>query len=427
MSLRRPFYYGWAIVAVAWIIYGFGISPAYYSWGFFSPEMIEDLGFSRARTGAVFGLFTFLYSAVSPIVGGALRLTTLRTLMTLGSLSTALGLFLMSRADSLAECFLGFSILGGVGIGFSTILPCQTLASNWFIRRRARATAIIFTAGGVVGLIMQERIGPWLLRNWDWRRGWLLIAAISLSLAFVSALFVRDAPERLGLRPDGDPPDPPESADPPGAAPTTSGPRIAPAATAPEFTAAQAIRTPQFLLITLGAASFSATWGGVAAHGRLHLEDLGFSIETAGGILGFMVLMSTVGRLAGSLGDFLPPQKVMGLSLILQAVGVGGVMLASSPGLARWMFVLVGLGFGSAYICSAVVFAAYFGRRAFATTSGLRLLVTGVFNALSPALAGRVYDRLGSYALAFIGLTAFSLLGAAACYFSRPPRLPAAR
>ena len=32
MSCLR--FYGWFVVAVAWVLYGFKISLAYYSWGF---------------------------------------------------------------------------------------------------------------------------------------------------------------------------------------------------------------------------------------------------------------------------------------------------------------------------------------------------------------------------------------------------------
>ncbi len=49
MSPKRvPFFYGWFLVAIAWVCYGFGISPAYYSWGNFAGSIIEDLGLSDA-------------------------------------------------------------------------------------------------------------------------------------------------------------------------------------------------------------------------------------------------------------------------------------------------------------------------------------------------------------------------------------------
>ena len=36
--LFRPNFYGWHMVGVGFLIYGLGIGPAYYSWGFFAPN-----------------------------------------------------------------------------------------------------------------------------------------------------------------------------------------------------------------------------------------------------------------------------------------------------------------------------------------------------------------------------------------------------
>jgi hypothetical protein len=45
MSSKR--FYGWPLVGVGFLIYGLGIAPAYYSWRFFAPEVMAELGISR--------------------------------------------------------------------------------------------------------------------------------------------------------------------------------------------------------------------------------------------------------------------------------------------------------------------------------------------------------------------------------------------
>ena len=67
MAERSGLFYGWLIVVVAWILYGFGIAPAFYSWGQFAPTLIEDLELSRADFGLIFGIFTLIYSAMGPL------------------------------------------------------------------------------------------------------------------------------------------------------------------------------------------------------------------------------------------------------------------------------------------------------------------------------------------------------------------------
>lgn len=407
--MKPRLFYGWVIVAVAWVIYGFGISPAYYSWGIFAPEVIEELGLDRAQTGMVFGLFTFLYSGIGPITGIGLSRWGARSVMTVGSLIAAFGFFQLRNADSLLECLIYYGVLGGIGIGLSTILPCQTLATNWFKKRQATAVALIFIAGGIVGKGV-TRFDAWMLENYSWRDGWMVIAGVSLFLSILAFTAIRNAPEDMGLHPDGiDPAATPDSG------PTANLPK------SPSWTAAAALRTPQFALLCLTGIGYAVPWGVVVAHGRLHLQDIGFSTSTAASILGTMVLISILGRLSGSLGDILPAQKVLGVALLVEGAGTLGLLFATSEIAASAATIAVGLGFGAAYIAITVVFANFFGRQAFAGTSGVRLLVTGTFNAIGPWFAGYIFDTFGSYMIAFTTIGLISLVGAIAALTIKAP------
>jgi MFS family permease len=412
--MKTPFFYGWIIIPVAWLVYGLGISPSYYSFGQFSNAFIEDLGLERSQYGLIFGIFVFLYSGVGPLVGIAQSRIGLRAVMTGGSLIAAIGFLIMSRAENVTTAIIGFSILGGAGVGFSTIIPCQTLGSNWFLKRRARAIAIIFTAGGIVGMLV-PKVDQWVLTNFSWREGWLMVAATSFFVAIMCAIFVRNTPEDVGQHRDGITPG--DSLDP---SDTT-----APAAiTADGWTAHQAIRTPQFALIVLAASAYAVPWGVIIPHGKLHLGDLGIEANAITTIFSSMIFISIFGRLSASLGDFVKPQVVLGTSLLIEVTGVAGILYAQNSLMAMGAGLLVGIGFGAAYISIPVVFADYFGRQAFATTSGTRILITGIFNALGPFLAGAAFDQFESYTLAFLTLIAMGLAGALAAFTCPHPGHP---
>ena len=404
-------FYGWVIVAVTWIIYGFGISPGYYSWGLFTPEILEELSLSRANTGAIFGVFTFIYSGIAPLGGIAISRWGVRAVMTGGSVLAALGFYLLSGADSMLECFLYYGILAGAGVGLSTILPAQTLATNWFVRYRARAVAIIFIAGGIVGRGV-TRFDAWILAEHNWRDGWVAIAGVSLVLALLAALLIRNQPEDIGQQPDG--------AAKPAVSDTTDTPLAAPVT--PLWTAGKAMRTPQFALMCFAGIGYAVPWGVVTGHGRLHLEDIGFETPVAASILGTMILVSILGRLTGSLGDFLLPERVLGIALLLEGAGVVGFLVAETAALAYASTIAIGIGFGAAYIAIAVVFSNFFGRAAFAKTAGTRFLITGVFNALGPFVAGTIFDATGSYRIAFLIVAAITLVGAVAALTVKPPQ-----
>ena len=397
---------------VAGLCYGLGMSPMYYSWSMFAPRLVVDLGVDRGDVGGVFGLFNVLYQFVGVGVGVAIVRLGLRRVMAAGFCVTAAGLLLVSQAETVRDCYLGFSILGGIGIGFSTIVPAQTLGQNWFLRRRALVIGVIFAFGGVVGRLVAPA-DTWLLEHYDWRTGWVVIAAISATLAVVAGVFVRETPETVGQSRDG--------IEPWGAAESGANEM---AAVADQWTAAQAIRTPQFALMLVCGVAYAVPFNTAVAHLTLHLTDLGHAETAAIGLVGTMALVSIGGRLMGAVGDWISPQWALAVALTLEGLGAGGLLLAADPALALAAVSLIGLGFGLAYISIPVVFSHFFGRRAFSVTAGIRMTITGVFAGLGPWLAGLTFDATGSYAMPFIGLMLVGGAGAVCAALMRHPGAP---
>ena len=406
--MRRPFFYGWIVLGVGAACYGFGISPAYYGWGTLASAIAGDIGLDRGDVGGVFGLFNLLHQCVGLLVGIAVARLGLRPVMAAGFVLTAFGMLYLAGADSVLDCYVGFSLLAGLGVGCSTLVPCQTLAQNWFLRRRALAIGITLTAGAVVG----AAVPPAAVAIGDWREAWRVGAVVAAALALAAVLLVRDTPEQVGQVRDGTPPQ-----RPPGGAGE-------PAADAREWGAAQAARTPQFALLLACSVAYSVTWSALAAHLPLHLDDAGYAWPAAGMAFSVMILCSSAGRLLGAAGDWLPPQHLLAGALALEGLGAGLVLTAGRADVAWIAAALVGLGFGIAYTSVPVVVSHFFGRRPFAVTAGLRLTVTGAVASLGPWLSGELFDATGSYTAPFLGLMTLSLAGAACAGALRHPGTP---
>jgi MFS family permease len=229
----------------------------------------------------------------------------------------------------------------------------------------------------------------------------------------VAAVFLRNRPEDVGLLPDGRDRDQPVAA-------------AAARSEEPSWTAMQAIRTPQFAIATFAALANQLPWAIVTAHGRIHLEDLGFTSAAAAAILGVRVGVSTAGRLSGALGDFFSPARLLGFALMVVALGCGGLVMARTVALAVVSIVLLGLGYGAAYISIPVVFGHFFGRVAFAGTSGLRIAILAVSGWLGPRWAGVAADASGSYLGTFAVLALVCVAGAAAILMCPRPGAHAA-
>lgn len=406
---------GWQMVGLGSLCYGFGISPMYYGWGFLLPEMQAEIGLSDTQSGIVFSVFQYLYHLLGPIVGIVMGRYGIRSVMGFGSVVAVLGFWLMSRADSFADCVFAYGILGGVAIGFSTILPAQTLASNWFVRYRSRAIMAVLAGGAVVGIGVNN-FAPVLLRVADWRTGWLIVAGISAVVAVLAVAFIRGTPERVGQQPDGGPAKGAEEEDRP-SGPTGRG----------EWTAPLAVRTYQFYVLIALSIAYGVPWGVISVFGRKHLEALGFTTAMVGAILGVRVLASLFGRLSGAAGDFMPPQRLLAIVLLLEGAGCAGLAFAETALIAYASVILIGLGFGASYVCIPVLTSSFYGRRAFGTTIGIRFAVTGLISPAAPTVAGLLSDWSGSHLLTLWSMATICLAGALVALGLRAPVLGARR
>ena len=413
------------MVGIGFLIYGLGIAPAYYGLGIFAPSLIADLDLTRQQIGQMFGAFTFTYGLVSPVAAAVIRRWGIRATVTAGALCAASGFWLVSRATSANEIYLGYSLVGGIGIGFSTLLPAQAMPVFWFRRYRARATAIILTGAAVVGFLWSPAAGL-VLESWDWRVGWRIVAGISLLVAAIAVLFIRNKPSDIGQRRDGLPPADADDPTPIGpdrrAESRQAGSGVAAAGeSAPKGALMWALRTPQFWVATFATAANTVPWRVMSAHGGIHLEDLGFTPLAASAILGVRVGASLFGRLTGSLGDFMSPMRLLALALLVNAVALSVFVSADSAIVAYPCVFAIGVAYGTAYTSEVVVFGLFFGRAAFVGSTGVRIFLIGVIGALGPALAGAAADRTGSYAGTLWTLAALAVLGAASIWFCRPP------
>lgn len=406
-------FYGWYIVAVACICYGFGISPAYYSWGFYFPELQAELGFTKADLGLVFGLFTFIYSAVGPFVGILQRIIGIRACMAIGGAMAGIGFLIVGSADQKWHFLLGMSVLGGCGIGMSTIIPCQTLGQNWFRKRLGLVIAIILCSGGVVGFGITT-FDAWVIENFQntWRTGWQIIACISFTTALLAGICIRDTPEKMGLQRDG------------AAKKKDDSDETTDSAEEVSWAPIRAIMTKQFFLMTIAGVAYAVPWGVVVAHGRTHLSEQGLETNAIAIIMGSLALISIIGRLSGILGDKINPRYVIIVGLILEGLGAIGFFFSSSFAFTFVCLFFIGIGFGATYVCIPIIFSDFFGRAAFGTTAGTRVLITGVFNGLAPWITGMIADATGSYLIPFMSLGVLCGCGAFAVSLCRHPGPP---
>lgn len=381
-------FYGWTMVPFIWILYGAGSSPGFYSWSFFSSELIDDLGFSRANIGFVFGLMSLCLTSSTALSGLVEAKWGARSVCIVGNLLAAFGFGMLATANSLIECSIYYGICVGTAIGFGTIVPCQTMATHWFDRYRGRVVAFVLTAGGVVGCLVTW-YNTIMINHWSWRTGFLTYSAVALVLAVVARLFIRNTPQEIGQYKDGLPPE------------INPGNRTGKPARTPIAKVEKAV----FAVFVLCALGFQLPWSLAVSHGRLHLEDLGFELPVISVLFGSMTMLSVAGRLCGGLGDFMKPNLVLGMALVIEASGLCLLLFASHASVAWIAIILLAIGFGGSYMSLSLVVSNHVGAERFSRNIGLIYLLAGFANAPAPGIAGWMADTIGGYGIPFMSVS----------------------
>ncbi|MGH2457624.1 MAG: MFS transporter, partial [Chloroflexota bacterium] len=334
-----------------------------------------------------------------------------RVLMSVGSALGGVVLIALSTAREVGE----FDLLWGLGLGLATALTFYpvsfTIVANWFEQRRGAALAWLTTIGGLASPIFIPLIG-WLVVRLGWRETLLVLGLIQLIVALpLHALVVRRHPEDLGLQPDGRPKSEP-------------GDRSQPATRRPPsgLTLPRAVRVVSFWTLTLAGGLEQLGAMTISGHQIALMISRGFDPIFAAGIAGLIGLASLPGRfLLNQLSDRYAAQRLLCLVLGTLALGVVVINLAHSPSGLYLYVVVYGVAFGARSPLRASVMAEHFGRRAYGTITAAQGVVMAVPAAFGPLAAGWLFDRLGSYQLAFWLTTAAFAIAALLILLTPPP------
>jgi len=419
--VRPRIFYGWIIVAVAFVTMGVGVN-ARTAFSLLFPPILDEFGWERGVTAGAFS-FGFLVSAVlSPSLGRLMDRRGPRVVMELGVVLMAAGLMLATRVRQPWHLYLSLGVLVGGGsvclgyTGQALFLP------NWFERRRGLAMSIAYSGVGVGSIILL----PWvqtLIGRAGWRSACWAMGVLMLALLVPLNLLLRRRPEDMGLEPDGDR----SSRDT--AVGTQAANVVDPAWVAVDWTLARAMRTARFWWIALGYFSALFAWYAVQVHQTKYLVEIGFSPGYAAWALGFVSLAGIPGQIAlGHLSDRIGREWVWtvgSLGFLLCFLILLLMRQTPAPILLYLMILSQGmLGYGLTSVVGAIPAEIFQGRH-YGSVFGTLMLAGVVGGAAGPWVTGALHDATGSYTLAFWIAIGCSALSAAAIWLAAPRKVRA--
>ncbi len=405
IAARSRVYYGWTLLVALGVITIIAYGTTQYFFGVLVVPVGQELDWSRAELSLSYSIALVVSGLLGYPVGRWVDRKGARTVLACGSILAGLSLIGLSSVDRLWEWDLLWG--GGLGVaGAMTLYPVTfTVVTNWFHRRRGSAMALLTVLGGLASPIFIPLAGL-LVPRVGWRETLVIFGLAQLCIALPLALLtVRRHPEDVGLFPDGAP-----SAE---EAPTTalSGTPLR-----------HAMRRLPFWTITLSNSVALLGFNVLFAHQVAYMIGRGQDSAVAATLAGMVGVASLPGRyIFNVMSDRFHSQLLLGISQAMLALGVVLLALASSTGWLIAYIVVYGAAFGAASALTASVRAEHFGRRGFGAISGVQGVPGLAGAALGPIVAGWIYDRSGSYQLAFAVVAALYVVSAVAMFVTPKP------
>jgi MFS family permease len=394
-------FYGWWIVGAGFLIAVY--VSGFINFGFtavFEP-IASDFGWSYAQVSFAASLRGLETGLLAPVVGLLMDRWGPRRLVLGGATIIGLGLFLLSRINSLAT-FYGVFIL--IAMGISTcigVVPVATVG-NWFQRKVTLATGILVSGSAAGGLMIP--LATRIIDVFGWRMAMTVLGFGAWGILLPLSLLFRHKPEQYGYLPDGDaheklPADQAQS--------LTQG-------NDPPVRIRQVLKSGAFWHIAMAFMCHILAMIAVVTHVMPYLSSIGFTRSFSSLVAIAVPVTSVIGRLSfGWLGDRFGTRQPAALGFVVASLGL--LSLGSVTAAGTWILVpslvLVGLGWGGPVPMMPALVREYFGRARLATVLGLVMGVAALGSMAGPPLAGLAFDRLGSYQIAWFGLAALVIAG----------------
>jgi MFS family permease len=410
MDARRlPFYYGWVVFAVTFLIYAFMYGLRYSIGVFFTPIQ-QEFGWSTATTASAVTVFFWVYALAAPLVGSLAARIGVRKTVLIGGLLLGGGGALVSQVQELWHLYLFWGVIAAFGAAALYVIPTMVL-SRFFLRKRGRAVGWASVGVSVGQAILVPLVGV-AIQRYGWRASILGLGSVVVVVtSVVGYLFLREDPESMGLYVDGVEPDAPLE----GSEPVIVEPE--------EYQEPRVVLTSStFRLIVL---SYFFAVGGIISILTFvvpHMIRMGLTPLQASGAFGVIGAMSAAGSfLFGFASDRLGRKTTILVTTIGMAVSffVASVLPPDLTLLYAWA-VLYGLTYGGCPEQYAALISDYYGNRHATTLFGFLTLGGGIGGGLFPLIGGWLVDLTGAYFWTLL-LLGCSMCAAALMIIAAPP------
>nr|MBC8279624.1 MFS transporter [Chloroflexota bacterium] len=393
--------------------------------------MSEQLGWSRTLIAGSVSAGAIASLVFSPVVGWAIDRFGARPVMVVSVLCLGVAMVTLAWATLPITFYIAFSV-GRIVFHTSAPIGSSTVASRWFIKKRGRAIGMIFLVGAIGGIVF-TMLASLIVENYGLKATWITIGLVVLTVSVAPSLFlVAERPEDIGLRPDGESPEPgdiePEKVPKSQRVNTLEKPETTVAVTSirqvedTSWTIGEATRTTTFwIMVTMGFTTFFVHTS-IGVHMGAYFRDVGLGPTSAALAVSVSWTISAIGSVAwGLVTDRVPIRYAYSGMFLFQAAstlylifvgGTVGVFLAAA---------LFGIISSGSNVIPSVMYANYFGGTSLGRIRGVGEVGVLLGQATGPVIAGILFEIQGDYTSIF---TVFVLMALACSVVVLKAKMP---
>jgi MFS family permease len=368
---------------------GFG-----YVFGPLAPDILAELGWTRAIYSSARAPQLFVIALASPLVGAMTIRFGARRVLSGAALLLGIAFCLLSGLESLWQLTALVMMIGLAITGLGDITVGQVV-SQWVARGRGLALGIVYTGSNLGGFLL-TRIAGAVADASSWRAAFLGMGVAGLLVLLPVAYGVVREPRT------------PASGAPGVGADRAADPERA-SATVADMNLAMALRTRSFWILAFSLFTFFFYFIALLEHLVLFLTDEGLPRDVAVAYFSNAIALGLVSKVGlGLMADRIPHKAALLVDYGVLALSSGVLLWLPHPTLLP-LFIAV---FGFSYAARDVVYPLMVTH-----CYGLRFMapIYGIF-------AAAIHDHFGSYAIAFRTFAVLNAVAVAALFFVRNER-----
>lgn len=385
MSKRRY------LVAIGGILLHLMIGSV-YAWSVFTGPIAKQTGWALSSVTVAFSIAIFFLGMSAAFMGRLVERFGPRLTGTVAALLYGSGILLTGLAvqlESLPLLYIGYGVVGGLGLGAGYVTPVSTIIA-WFPDKRGLATGMAIMGFGFAAMLT----GP-IAQN--------LIAGIGLvptmyALGIAYLLIMLTAAQVIRKPRTGEVP----------AADIAKSVSL----TGTAMTANQAVKTRSFRYLWLMFfINITCGIGLVAVASPMAQQQTGMSAATAAMMVGVVGLFNGFGRLAwATLSDLIGRPLTYTLIFTVDVAMLAGILVFSSPLLFGIALCLIMSCYGAGFSVIPAYLGDVFGTKQLGAIHGYVLTAWAVAGVVGPTLLSLSDQYFHSYTYSLIFFVALELV-----------------